>query len=108
MSKRYDHPIEVEEASRGSRALEKPPPGQSCLRPPVAFSWRGKRYPVDRLLKHWVEAGEGWDPDRKRDEEFFRVEADGGTYELLFDRLSEHPDGEPGSQPRWRLARVWD
>lgn len=92
MSKRYNDPIEVEVASNDdSRALS-----------PQAFSWRGRRYAVSSVLKYWREAGEGWDPERARDHECFRVEAEGGVYDLRFDRLAE-----PKAQP-WRLARVWD
>lgn len=86
MSKKYDEPIEVE----------------TCDRRPAAFTWRGRRYSVDRLLKRWREAGEGWDPERRRDHECFRVEAEGGTYELRLDRLAGR------KKPRWRLSKVWD
>lgn len=88
MSKRYDDPIEVEVA--GSPAS------------PAAFQWRGRRYSVQRLLKCWREAGEAWDPVRARDFECFRVEADGGTYDLRLDRLAGR------NRPPWRLTTVWD
>ena len=101
MSKRYDEPIEVEVGVvlREGATL----PGQ-----PVAFRWRGRRYLVHRLLKYWREAGEAWDPERVRDHECYRVEADGGTYDLRLDRLVGR--GRPGLQAKqsWRLARVWD
>ncbi len=90
MSKRYNDPIEVEVEER-----------QTPLRP-QAFSWRGRRYAVASVLKYWREAGEGWDPERARDHECFRVEAEGGVYDLRFDRLAEP------KAPPWRLARVWD
>lgn len=101
MSKRYDDPIEVETGDPGSSGG--PParrPGR--LKQPVAFCWRGRRYPVQRLLKYWREAGEGWDPERVRDHECFRVEAEGGIYDLRLDLLAG------GDGLRWRLARVWD
>jgi hypothetical protein len=85
VSRRYEDPIEVE--VNGTN--------------PTAFSWRGRRYPVQRLLKYWRERGEAWDPQRSKDNEFFRVEAEGGTYDLVLDRLA-------GRKRRWRLARVWD
>lgn len=92
MSKRYDEPIEVEVIeAEGLRGMG-----------PVAFSWRGRRYAVGRLLKYWREAGGAWDPERARDHECFRVEAEGGTYDLRLDRLAGR------GRPRWRLARVWD
>lgn len=101
MSKRYNDPIEVVTTTSF---------------PVSSFSWRGKRYTVDHLLKHWVETRQGWDPERKADEEYFRVEAEGGTYDLLFDRLSELSLSDTSKPPllgtketaRWRLARVWD
>lgn len=88
MTKRYDEPIEVEVVGRNV-----------C---PLSFSWRGRRYSVERLLKYWRESGQGWDPERINDHECFRVEAGGGTYDLYLDRLVGR------EQPRWRLARVWD
>ena len=93
MTKRYDDPIEVE--------LAEHPPGALS---PRAFSWRGRRYVVAGLIKYWREAGEGWDPERARDHECFRVEAEGGVYDLRFDRLA----GPRKGPSQWRLARVWD
>lgn len=93
MTKRYDEPIEVEV-------------GGSLGGEPVAFRWRGRRYAVKRLLKYWREAGQGWDPSRRRDHECFRVEAEGGTYDLRFDRLTGR--GRHAGKQSWRLLRVWD
>ncbi|MGH2704586.1 MAG: DUF6504 family protein [Actinomycetota bacterium] len=91
MTKRYDDSVEVQLAApRGS--------GSTI---PVAFRWRGHRYTVRSLLKRWREAGEGWDRARARDDEFFRVEAEGGVYDLRLDRIE-------GSDRGWRLTRVWD
>jgi hypothetical protein len=86
MCKRYDEPIEVATAGPA----------------PVSFSWRGRRYVVQRLIKHWREAASTWDPVRAGEHDCFRVEAGGGTYDLRLDRRSE-PE-----QPAWRLARIWD
>lgn len=97
LTKRYDDPIEVELDGY---------PGE--LRP-LAFFWRGRRYAVQHLLTYWREAGEGWDPNRARDHECFRVEARNGSevgvYDLRYDRLAcaGHAERAP-----WRLARVWD
>ena len=93
MTKRYNDPIEVE-VENSQVEVEN---GQAHLTP-SAFSWRGRRYAVAVVLKYWREAGEGWDPQRARDHECFRVEAEGGIYDLRFDRLAQ----------QWRLARVWD
>ena len=86
MTKRYDEPIDVDLSGRA----------------PVSFSWRGRRYTVQRLLKHWRESAATWDPARAVDQDCYRVEADGGTYELRLDRRAVT------DQPAWRLARVWD
>jgi hypothetical protein len=86
MTKRYDEPIEVATADRT----------------PVSFSWRGRHYRVERLIRHWREATCTWDPARAADHDCFRVEAGGGTYELRLDRRVQ-PE-----QQGWRLARVWD
>ena len=88
MTKRYDDPIEVELGG--------------VLGAPLAFKWRGRRYPINRLLKYWREAGEAWDAGRAKDRECFRVEAAGGTYDLRLDRLAGR------EKSRWRIARVWD
>jgi hypothetical protein len=86
MTRRYDEPIEVATADRT----------------PVSFSWRGRRYVVQRLIKHWRESTSTWDPAHTADHDCFRVEAEGGTYELRLDRRAA------SEQQAWRLARVWD
>lgn len=92
LTKRYDDPIEVELAGTAPQ--------------PTAFIWRGRRYSVDRLLKHWRQTAESWDPERRSDLDCYRVEAQGGaqrgTYDLRLDRLAGR------KLPQWRLARVWD
>jgi len=95
VTKRYEESIEVEM-------------GASTALGPVAFLWRGRRYCVNRLLKYWREAGEGWDPQRAKDHECYRVEAEGGTYDLRFDRLSGQKKSSSKDVVRWKLARVWD
>ena len=97
LTKLYDDPIEVEVEGPPSRSDSTAGP-----QVPVAFSWRGKRYQVERVLKFWREAGEGWEPERANDHECYRVEAAGGTYDLRLDRLPSR------TRPHWRLARVWD
>ena len=87
MAKRYREIVEVEV-------------GPDRMRAPMAFCWRDRRYPVERLLKYWREAEAGWDRERSRDHECFRVEAAGGTYDLRHDM----GDRSPG----WLLVKVWD
>jgi len=89
VSKRYDEGVEVE-LGEG--------PG-SWAPQPMEFRWRGRRYPVQRLLKYWREAGEAWDRNEAKDHEFYRVESQGGVYDLRRDRTEK---GE------WKLKRVWD
>lgn len=75
---------------------------------PLAFTWRGRRYVVTRVIGHWREE-EGWwrrpdgEPIRIEQSDLWRVEAtrataaDGrGVYELAC---------RGGA---WRLDRVWD
>ncbi|MGH2773130.1 MAG: DUF6504 family protein [Actinomycetota bacterium] len=88
MSKRYNHPIEVE--------VKQTPPGE-----PAAFRWRGRRYAVDRLLNRHLEVTKGWDRQNMKDLEYFCVEAEGGTFELARERL-------PQEKSKWKLFRVWD
>ncbi len=113
MSKRYNESIDVEVEGLAASALK-----------PTAFSWRGRRYSVQRLLKYWREAGEAWDPERVKDHEMFRVEADGGTYDLRHDRTVSAATGSTNSKrsterhgkndkaaparTHWQLIRVWD
>lgn len=73
------------------------------LKEPVAFTWRGHRYAIVRLVKAWVDAGFGageatrtWYNRRHRN--YYRVEADDGEmYELYLDRSGKRRD--------WYLAR---
>ena len=73
------------------------------VRQPVAFTWRGKRYEVRRVMSAWVDTGFGvgevtrtWYNRRHRN--YFRVEAeDGQVYEFYLDRS--------GRRREWVLAR---
>lgn len=87
---------------------------------PVRFVWRGRLYPVLRVLEHWVASREWWKqlgeedreavpaPEHARcgpiEHEFWRVEASPGQntlsaiYELRLDAATGN----------WLLARVWD
>lgn len=93
-------------AQRGPR----PGNGPADADEPLAFSWRGRRYVVTRILGHWREEAGWWrrpdgEPIRIEQTDLWRVEAaraDGvagearGVYELSH-------RGED-----WRLDRVWD
>ena len=55
-------------------------------RRPVAFTWRRRRYTVQRVLHTWV-VDTGWWDDRVRvSRRYFRVRADGRTFDLAYDR----------------------
>ena len=104
MTKRYDEPIDV---------TADPVDGDA----PVSFSWRGRRYEIDRWLSTWREGGEWWNGDGARDNQCYRVlarpsgalatgdiDADGflvnagAVYDVYRDRV----------RGGWRLARIWD
>jgi hypothetical protein len=57
-------------------------------RTPAAFSWRGRRYPVDALVQTWAVERRWWDAERRVSRRCFRVLARGGVYDLAFDRLA--------------------
>lgn len=73
------------------------------LQEPVAFTWRGHRFAVRRIVNAWVDTGFGrgevtrtWYNRRHRN--YFRVEADDGQiYEFYLDRS--------GKRREWFLAR---
>ena len=75
---------------------------------PARFRWRGRVYPVQAVLAHWVEAGGWWRllgagaPLTDREREFWRVEAGSagrrGVYDLCFD----------WSAGAWSIARIHD
>ena len=101
MTKRYEESIEVTTDPEDA---------------PVAFSWRGRRYEVDRRLGSWREGGEWWNGGG-RERECHRVLArpagvlasgdldpDGFlvTVGAVYDVYRERARGG------WKLARVWD
>lgn len=96
--KDYDEPIEVQVRSRDKGVPE--------LNIPVAFHWRGRQYLVSRLMQYWRETTENWDPIRAKRSECFRVEADGGTYDLRYETDRVRSESAPGIG--WRLSKVWD
>jgi hypothetical protein len=82
---------------------------------PVAFTWRGRRYEVDRCFGFWRAAGEAWDPARAYERDYLRVQARPAGL-LAAGELG--PDGSWRplgavydlycARGAWRLARVWD
>ena len=73
---------------------------------PLAFTWRGERYEVARLLEMWTDAGFGdrrkgkhhwWE---RRHRNCFRVETtDGNRWDLYLDR--------GGGRRKWFARRRW-
>ncbi|MCL8207984.1 MAG: DUF6504 family protein [Actinomycetia bacterium] len=63
---------------------------------PTAFWWRRRRYRVDRVQEQWQDAGAWWAGEAPR--WFFRLEAEGGLYEVAADA-----DGR-----RWWMYRIFD
>ena len=108
MTKRYDEPIEVSVS-----------PGEWG---PAGFTWRGRRYDVDRRLATWREAAHSRngsqirsiaDPDRECHRLLARPEGMHATGDLDTDGYMQHAGAvfdvylDPG-RGEWRLARVWD
>ena len=108
MTKRYDEPIEVSPSSRQWG--------------PSGFTWRGRRYEVDRHLATWREAphvrnptrnGSHRSPDRECHRLLARPEGLHATGELDPDGYMQHTGAvfdvylDP-ALGEWRLARVWD
>ncbi len=90
---------------------------------PVAFTWRGRTYRVERVLGHWREDPGWWRRAdgraiRIRQVDLWRVEARNGrperrgVYELVRRPVPPHGAGGayPGAAPawEWHLQRVWD
>ncbi len=83
--KRYERPIEVEWED-----------GHDV---PRAFTCRGRRYPVDRVVQVWAVEHVWWDPHARVSRSCMRVLArGGGLYDLAYDRTSG----------RWFLTGVVD
>lgn len=64
------------------------------LRRPVAFTWRRRRYRVQRVLHTWVVDTGWWDDRLHVSRRYFRVRADGRVFDLAYDRLTR----------RWTMA----
>jgi hypothetical protein len=65
---------------------------------PAAFTWRGSRFRVARVLEQWEEIGEWW--NRETPLSAWRVQLqDGGVMELA--KAHTQP-------PTWRLMAIYD
>jgi hypothetical protein len=65
-------------------------------RRPVAFVWRRRRYPVERVLETWVVETGWWKEDGFVSRSYWRVRAGGRVADLRYDRVSK----------AWALERV--
>lgn len=76
-----------------------------ALPAPRAFTWRGQRYPVVRILRTWHDVGfadrgrpHRWWERRRRT--YFRLQTESGdTWDIYLDR--------GGQGRRWYLSRRW-
>ena len=66
------------------------------LRRPVAFVWRRRRYPVERVLETWVLETGWWKENGHVSRSYWRVRAGGRVVDLRYDRVSK----------AWALERV--
>jgi hypothetical protein len=53
---------------------------------PAAFERAHRRSSIDAVLQSWVIERAWWDPRRRLSKRYWRVFADGGLYDLAFDR----------------------
>ena len=58
-------------------------------RRPVAFVWRRRRYPVERVLETWVVETGWWKESGLVSRSYWRVRAGGRVVDLRFDRLTK-------------------
>jgi hypothetical protein len=74
----------------GSRPVEEPCEVEwdAERRVPVAFTWRGRRRPVEAVAGTWTVERAWWDRRRRVSRRCFRVLAAGGVYVIAFDRLT--------------------
>lgn len=58
----------------------------AASRAPAAFVWRSSVYDVESVVQAWAVERAWWDAARAVSLRCWRVVADGGTYDLAFDR----------------------
>jgi hypothetical protein len=65
-------------------------------RAPRAFTWRARRWRVERVLQRWSIDTGWWNDEIRVDRRYLRVVAEGRVFDLCFDRRER----------RWYLARA--
>lgn len=65
-------------------------------RRPVAFVWRRRRYPIERVLETWVIETGWWRDGARVNHAYWRVRAGGRVVDLCYDRDAK----------TWALVRV--
>jgi hypothetical protein len=58
-----------------------------ALRAPRSFTWRARRYRIERVLHTWVIDTGWWDERSRVSRRYSRVLAEGRLFDLYFDRL---------------------
>jgi len=57
------------------------------LQAPRSFTWRARRYRIERVLHTWVIDTAWWDERSHISRHYTRVLAEGRVFDLYFDRL---------------------
>ena len=58
-------------------------------RRPSAFTWRGRRYRIARVVELWIVETGWWNDETHVSRSYSRVEADGRLFDLCYDRLTK-------------------
>ncbi len=58
-------------------------------RRPSAFTWRGRRHRIDRVVELWVVETGWWSDQTHVSRSYWRVEVDGRLLDLCYDRLNK-------------------
>ena len=58
-------------------------------RRPVAFTWRRRRYRVERLLETWIVETGWWKDEGRVSRSYWRVRAEGHVFDLRYDRIGK-------------------
>ena len=88
-----DRPDPGSTAGRGGSGSGLPAPiavtWNEGQRRPIAFSWRRRRYKVERLLETWVVETGWWKDEGRVSRSYWRVRAEGRVFDLRYDRITK-------------------
>jgi hypothetical protein len=68
----------------------------SRLKQPRTFVWRRRRYRIERIVQTWIIETGWWQEDIRVNRHYWRVLAEGRTFDLFYDRRAK----------LWRLERA--